>query len=194
MRDYNFFQPYLFGGRGRGPSDDQFPYVLFILLLVIAAAALPAYNYYRLMQLDAEVSQLSTSVLNDPDYALLAEVSTAQGIVNNARINLAALQQIDVNLAASEWVRAPFLEALTGVFPRDIAMRNLTISPNGQVQITGEATNKPAIAELQLNLRNTGHFTNLHVPTISRDQQDGGGTFSFVLLAQVKGVGANAGN
>ena len=194
MRDYNFFQPYLFGSKGRGPSDDQFPYVLFVLLLIIAVAALPAYNYYRLMELDAEVSELSTSVLNDPNYGLLSEVSTAQGIVNNARINLATLQQIDVNLTESEWVREPFLEALTGVFPRDVAMLSLTVSPNGQVQIIGEATNKPAIAELQLNLRNTGHFSNLHVTTISRAQEDGGGAFSFALLAQVKGVGANAGN
>jgi hypothetical protein len=194
MRDYNFFQPYLSRGKGRGQSDDQFPYVLFVLLLIIAVAALPAYNYYRLMELDAEVDRLSTSVLNDPNYGLLSEVSTAQGIVNNARANLATLQQIDTNLTGAEWIREPFLEAVTGVFPRDVAMRNLTISPSGQVQITGEATNKPAIAELQLNLRNTGHFTNLHVPTISRGQEDGGGTFSFVLLAQVKGVGANAGN
>lgn len=194
MRDYNFFQPYLFKGKGRGPGDDQFPYVLFILLLIIAVAALPAYNYYRLMELDAEVDQLSTSVLNDPNYGLLSEVSSAQGIVNTARANLATLQQIDTNLTKAEWIKEPFLEALTGVFPRDVAMRNLTISPNGQVQITGEATNKPAIAELQLNLRNTGYFNNLHVTTISRAAEAGAQSFSFVLLAQVKGVGANAGN
>lgn len=193
MRDYNFFQPFV-GGTARRSGDDYFPVIPVILLMVLILAAWPGYNYYRLTGLKQEVDLLSADVLNHPDYGLLAEVSSQRGVVQDSRNRLTTAQKMDVALTASEWLDEELLTILLDVFPRDLAIDSLSLGSGGQIQLSGSATNKPAIAELEYNLRRTGRFENLHVPSIVRTASGRVDIFTFSLSMQVKGVGGNASN
>jgi hypothetical protein len=193
MRDYNFFQPYVAGGIRR-QTDTAISFVPLILLFLLVLTSYPAYNLYRIMQLNQEIETLQASVLDSPDYHLLSEVSSTRAVVAEAKGRLNTLTEMDKTLTAMDWLDEPFLETLMGVFPRDLAIENLVVALNRQVQLSGTATNKPAIAELELNLRNTKRFEQIHVPSITRDATGRTDVFRFTLVMQVKEVGVRAVN
>ena len=190
MQDYNFFQPYL--GKGTRRAEDALPIVPIILIVLFLLTNVPAYNLYRIMRTNRDTKKLEQTVLNSPDYHLLAEISSTRAAIAEATSRLALLDKMDQALVAQEWLNEPFLATLMGVFPRDLTIENLNISPSGQVQMSGAATNKPAIAELELNLRSTGRFASIHVPTITRDSTES--VFRFALTMQTKGVSSGAAN
>jgi hypothetical protein len=169
------------------------PLFWIIILLAVVLAAFPLFNMYRLSQLDQEISSLQDSVLNDPNYPLLSQVSSTRAVVNEARGRLTTARQMDVALKTMDWLNEDFLLVLTGYVPRDVEITSIGVSPSGAVQMSGRATNRVAIAELEFNYRNTGRFTDLFIGNISRD----GGTadiYSFTLTMQTKGVGSSAAN
>lgn len=58
------------------------------------------------------------------------------------------------------------------------------------MELSGSASNKPAIAELEHNIRDTDRFESLYVQTISNQDN----TYSFKMEFNLKGVGADAAN
>lgn len=190
MRDYNFFEPYVDRSR-KSTSTSNFNYPLIIALLVILVAALPVFNLVRSFMLDSEIETLEADVLNHPKYPLLAEADMMRAGIIDGKVRLETLKKMDTVLTGQEWLDEPFLFSLMGTVPRDLEIKNMALNPGKEIQISGSATNKPAIAELEFNLRNTQRFENLLVRSINNTET---GFYDFTMTLRVKGVGEDASN
>lgn len=187
MRDYNFFAPYIDHGKKRDSSSTiSFPVLIVILILLLASV--PGYNLYRSYQISDQIKKLETAVLNNPDYPLLAEAANLRAGIEEGKQRLEILKKMDAVLTAQEWLDEPFLFTLMSTVPKDLEIKNMAILEDQQIQISGTATNKPAIAELEFNLRNTSRFQNLLVRSISNAE----GVYDFMMTLQVKGAGEDA--
>jgi hypothetical protein len=191
MRDYNFFEPYVDRGKKSSTSTSNTNYPLLIGLLVVLLVALPVYNLVQSMLMDRQIEALETSVLNDPDYPLLAEADMMRAGIEDGKVRLETLKKMDTVLTSMEWLDEPFLFSLMSTVPKDLEIKNMAIQQGQQIQISGSATNKPAIAELEYNLRNTERFTNLLVRSINNTET---GFYDFMMTLQVKGAGEDAVN
>lgn len=191
MRDYNFFEPYVDRGKKSSTSTSNTNYPLLIGLLIVLLAALPVYNLVQSMLMDRQIETLEASVLNDPDYPLLAEADMMRAGIEDGKVRLETLKKMDTVLTSMEWLDEPFLFSLMSTVPKDLEIKNMAIQQGQQIQISGSATNKPAIAELEYNLRNTERFTNLLVRSINNTET---GFYDFMMTLQVKGAGEDAVN
>lgn len=191
MRDYNFFEPFLGLEGRRDPAS--FPVIPVVLLLALALAAFPLYNWWALGNLSNEVAELDAAIKNNPSYALLSEVNTQQALVNEARSRLSLMRSFDTAMSSAQWLDEAFIDLLFSVFPKDMAIESISIAPGGQIQLSGAATNRPAIAELELNMRSTEKFDNIFISGITPDAT-GIQAYRFTLSAVAKGVAKNATN
>lgn len=190
MRDYNFFEPYVDRSK-KSSTTGPVNFPLIIALLVLLVAALPVFNLVRSFMMDSEIEALEADVLNSPKYGLLAEADMMRAGIADGRARLEVLKKMDTVLTAQEWLDEPFLFSLMGTVPRDLEIKNMALNPGKEIQISGSATNKPAIAELEYNLRNTQRFENLLVRSINNTET---GFYDFTMTLRVKGAGENASN
>lgn len=191
MRDYNFFDPYLSGGR-RSVSDNSTAYAVVIIVAALVIGAWPVYNIYLSADLKRQVQELETAIIANPNNALLAQVSALDTEVNQTTARLSTALAVDKELTAGEWLTAPMLASLTSVIPRDVAIDSIALSGDRQVQLSGSATNKPAIAELQLNLRRTERFEQLYISSITLRSGTREESYVFSLTLRVKEVALDA--
>ncbi|MDK9712376.1 PilN domain-containing protein [Acidaminobacter sp.] len=190
MRDYNFFEPFV--DRNKKNSNANYVnYPLIIALLVVLIAALPVYNLIKSFMLDSEIQVLETEVLENPNYSLLAVADELRAGIVDGKTRLDILKSIDVALTEQEWLDESFLFSLMSTVPKDLEVKNLSLTIDQAIQISGSATNKPAIAELEYNLRNTGKFENLLVRNIVNTEA---GFYDFSMTLSVKGATADETN
>lgn len=190
MRDYNFFEPYVDRNK-RGGSSGPMNLPLIIALLVLLVAAVPVYNLVRSFMIDSQIKSLETEVLTHPKYELLAEADMLRVGIADGLSRLEVLKKMDATLTAQEWLDEPFLFSLMGTVPKDLEFKQMALNPGKEIQISGSSTNKPAIAELEYNLRNTQRFENLLVRSINNTET---GFYDFTMTLRVKGAGQNASN
>lgn len=188
MNDFNFFEPYL--TKGKQPNTSSFNPVPLICLLLFLLAAWPLFNLGRSIQLKSEAASLEAEVTGNEKYPLLAQADAQKQYIEQLQSQLTSLSNTDAELKSSEWLTEPFLFSLLSTIPKDLRVEDLSISPEEKVELSGSASNKPAIAELEHNIRETGRFESLYVQTISNQDN----TYSFKMEFNLKGVSADATN
>ena len=189
MHDFNFFEPYLTRGRQQ-ESASSFKYDLLIIFLLIALTAWPAYNLVRGFQLKRETASLKAEVVTNEKYALLDESKSLDQYVKKLQEQLKSVSDVDTNLKGSVWLNEPFLFSLLSTVPKDVQVEDFLVYSDKLVEISGVASNKPAIAEFERNLRETDRFESLYVESMSNEN----GTYNFKMGFQLKGVDTNAAN
>lgn len=187
MRDFNFFEP--LQKREKKSEVKGVPFSLIAIILLLLAAAWPAYNFFQISTLRSEAQALEQRLVNDPNYYRLAEVEEKELELQRYQNMLASLKLADESIKASEVIDERLLFVISGTLPRDLALNSISI--NGRnIQVQGVAGSKPAIAEMEFNLRSTGEFVSIFVPSISEN----GGLFNFGMSFQVKEVNDDEAN
>ena len=185
MRDFNFFEP--FQQKEKKSQVKGLPFWAIALILLIIAASWPAYNFFRIYTLRSEAQTLEERLVNDPNYHKLAEVEQKEADLLSYQDMLASLELADETIRESELIDERLFFVISGTLPRDLALNSMSI--NGRnIQVQGFAGSKPAIAEMEFNLRNTGEFENIFVPSISENN----GLFNFGMTFQIRGVSNGA--
>ena len=187
MHDFNFFEPYLTKSRLQD-SASSFKLDLLIIFLVIALTAWPAYNLVREFQLKRETAALKIEVVTNEKYSLLDESKSLDQYDKKLQEQLKSVSAVDTNLKGSVWLNEPFLFSLLSTVPKDAQVQDFEVYADKKVEISGVASNKPAIAEFEHNLRQTDRFDSLYVESISNEN----GTYNFKMAFQLKGVDTNA--
>ena len=184
MRDFNFFEP--LQKREKKSEVKGIPFSLIVLILILIAASWPAYNFYRVYTLRSEATALEDRLVNDPNYHKLAEVEEKEEELQQYQNMLASLIAADESIHANEVIDERLLFVVAGTLPRDLALNSMSINDRS-IQVQGIAGSKPAIAEMEFNLRNTGEFENIFVPSITENN----GLFSFGMTFQIRGVSSD---
>lgn len=184
MHDLNFFEPYLTKGRQQ-QSASTFHSGRLIVVLLVVLAAWPLFNFGYGMWLKHEAVSLQAEVMNDENYPLLEEADAQKQYIAQLQNQLAALNATDKALKDGEWLNEPFLFSLLSTVPKDLKMEQVSVLPEKKIQVNGSAAGKPAIAELERNIRDADRFESVFVQSISNKD----GTYSFNMEFELKGVG-----
>jgi len=189
MHDFNFFEPYLAKGRQQ-QSADSIKFDLLAVLLLIILVSWPAYNFVCEYQLKRETSALKAEVATDEKYPLLEQSDALNQYITNLQGQLKAITDVDTKLKDGAWLNEPFLFSLLSTVPKDVQLQEIQVNMDKAIEISGVASNKPAIAELERNVRETDRFESLYMDSILNED----GTYSFHMQFQLKGGGTNAAN
>ncbi|SMP48773.1 PilN domain-containing protein [Anoxynatronum buryatiense] len=180
MRDFNFFEVFDEGSQRSEGLKISFPVVLVILLLL--AAAWPVYNFITLSQLRGSVDDHRQVLQSDPRYPLISTVEAKEAQKVEVNRQLEQMETAALAIEAREVINESLLYTIATAMPADTALSGMTIT-GPDIQLQGIARSKPAIAEFEFNVRETGYFEQLFIPNIS--ETDDGWQFSFMF--RVKG-------
>ncbi|MGE4352733.1 MAG: PilN domain-containing protein [Oscillospiraceae bacterium] len=180
MRDFNFFEPYL--TRGKPQSNAAIPFKLLIILLAFILAAWPLFNLGYGIWLKNEAATIKAEVMNDADYPLLSEVDNQTQALGQLQAQLTNIENADKTLKENQWLDEPFFFSLLSTVPKDVQIESVSIAMDKSIGMSGIALSKPAIAELEYNIRKADRFDSLCVTSISNDE----GAYSFDMTFTLK--------
>lgn len=180
MRDFNFFESFeQQKKRQEGPAI-RYPFIL--VLVVLAAAAWPAWNFYQLYQLHNEITFTRNQLETDPRYPLFDAVIEKQEALTGQRQVLDTMKRSAELITEREVIDELLMFTIATAMPEDSALNSMSISGR-DVQMQGVAGSKPAIAELEFNIRQTGRFEQIFIPSMSENE----GMWQFNMSFRVKG-------
>lgn len=180
MRDFNFFESFEQKKKRRDGPSISFPIIL--VLIVLAAAAWPAWNFYQLYILDADINATRNQLETDPRYPLFDVVAEKQEELAAQEDILVKMNQSSEMIEEREVIDELLLFTIATAMPEDTALSSMSISGR-DVQMQGIASSKPAIAELEYNIRQTGQFEQIFIPSMS----DNEGLWQFNMAFRIKG-------
>lgn len=180
MRDFNFFETFEQKKKRRDGPTVSFPVV--IALLVLAAAAWPAWNYFQLSQLNDDVVSSRNRLETDPRYPLFEVVEQKQAELAEQQVILEQMEKSAELIMAREVIDELLLFTIATSMPDDTSLNSMSISGR-DVQMQGVASGKPAVAELEYNIRQTGRFEQIFIPSMSENE----GLWQFNLVFRIKG-------
>ena len=186
MYDFNFFES--LSPRSKQQDASNGSLLALIALLGILLAAWPLFNLGYSYKLNKDISALEVQVTQDEKYPLLEQANALKEYIARRCEQLSVLKKTDTEVHESEWLNEAFLYNLVSTAPKDLRFSELTVQPEKNVQISGSARNKPAIAELERSLRDSDRFQVLHVESIVNNE----GTYDFSMNLMLKGVSKDA--
>lgn len=168
MKDYNFFEEYVFKSNKAYLGRLVIPFVFMIIFGSVIG--LFVYNL-------SVINDLNTQ--HEENYALINSTKyiNTMAELEETKAELALMQAIQAEtdvfklMIASDYVvTEEITEMIVDSIPRNVAFNTYSITSSG-VDISGIATDYSYVAELERNLRNLNRFSNIFVSTIS--VQDG---------------------
>lgn len=160
----------------------SFVAALTAVFLVAAPALLFGYN----MVLEKQI-QASESLLIAPESIETVSRIETKGIQLEAANKAAGeLAVKDSLLTASEVISEKSLQVVVDTLPKQVRLDSLMIM-GSDIGMQGTAVDRPAIAELAYNIRQSGLSEGIVLPTIT---QNVAGGFDFSLNFKLKAVSA----
>ena len=181
MQDYNFFEPFEKGRKK--PERSQVSWAKIGILILVGVLVWPGINFVQLMLLNNQIEEMEQTLLTSPDYPRIAEVDRKLVQLADEQRLLSQMEEAGRMIDGKEVIDEQLLFTITSAMPPDTTLSNMSISGR-EISMQGEAGSKPAIAELEFNLRNTGQFESIFVPSITEDEEAG---WVFNLFFAVKG-------
>ncbi len=167
MRDFNFFEA--FEQKKKRSDGPRVGYPLVLILVILAAAAWPAYNFYQLSQLNTSIAEHEQRLTTDPRYPLFQEVEQKQVELAEEQSRLQSLEASAELIHSREVIDELLLYTIVSSMPEDTSLNSMNISGRN-INVTGTARSKPAIAEFEYNIRNTERFEMIFIPSITESE------------------------
>lgn len=181
MHDMNFFAPLQVsrGTRQRGPD---IRILLGLVVAVIVIAPIAGFGYEWMLK--NSISSLQAELSQPDNAAALTRLDALQAQKQSFDASLPVLQKEDSALTSMEWISEKVLQVLNDTVPKQIQF-NVVAMANRDVQISGISVDRPAIAEMEYALRQSGIAENIMVSSILRDEN---GSYQYSINFKAKDV------
>lgn len=183
MNDMNFFAPFLAtmkkSHKGMVPK-------IFLLLLVVVMVVAPIAGFGYELYIKSEISKIQ-AVLDVPaNKAIIDKLDAMQTRLNVINQSIPELKKKDQALKSTEVITENSIQVIINALPKQVVFTSLNMK-SSDISVMGTATDKPAIAEMEYNLRQTGLTENLLISDITKND---GGLFDFSINFKLKDVKA----
>lgn len=189
MYDMNFFAPFQ-GGRKPKHKGSWIKVVIILLFIILIAA--PSTYYILISKLNNDIEDIQGVLRLPKNEALIKELEAKTNLVATAEAAYNALLEKEKMINTEDWFSEELLRIVVDSMPKQVRLTGMSLTQTepseegGSIRngfnITGVAADKPAVAEMEYNLRNTGLFLDIFVFTIVDEE----GTLQFDLQFSVK--------
>ncbi|RQD67242.1 MAG: hypothetical protein D5S00_11110 [Tindallia sp. MSAO_Bac2] len=184
MRDFNFFEH--FEKKTQSSKGPRLSYTVVLIFVVLAAAIWPAFNFFRIYQLNNEAEDLRHTLETSPDFHRFDIVDAKEMELAEKREQLQQMEDAVALIDEMELIDENLFFTIATSMPEDTALNSMSMSGTS-IQVNGIAQSKPAVAEFEYNLRKTQMFQNIFVPSMSQQEE----LWQFNLNFELKEVPAH---
>lgn len=183
MNDMNFFAPFIAGKR---KSRKGLALEIFLGLLVVILVGSPLVGFGYEFYLNSKIDNIQKILDVPANKAIITKLDAMQVRLDLINKSIPELNKKDQALKSTELITENSLQTIINALPKQVLFNSMNL--NGEeTSITGSASDKPAIAEMEYNLRQTGLVDELLVSNITKND---GGWFDFSVNFKLKDVKA----
>lgn len=181
MRDLNFFEPYI----DKRQFKITIPMILliFIILYAIYTMVFGIFNQNQIKSLGNNVQDLRSIAENPKTLDKIAEIKELEAEVMTFEEEVNKIKEMDKVIEASNIIDEEYLALVTSKMPEDLFFTNFSVN-NREVQITGIAKDKWAVAEFSKGLSDIENVDEIFISNIT-GQED---YYNFTMMIILKGV------
>ncbi len=179
MKDYNFFEPYGRKKSSMKPGSTVF-WMVLVLLVCAALAGLKIGDNYLISKEIAATNDAIVAYSADPYYEEALAVKKRIDDLN--RYDYEA-ENILERMSSENVITSEFIEALSGEIPSTVILKDINVD-NSTAVMGFQASNRKAVAETVLRLKESGLFTDVVFDTVI--SQEGSNIVDVVINATMK--------
>lgn len=184
MRDFNYFDPYI-----KVQAKPKGKIIFFVILAALILALVAYYQYFLIMEtrgLEADIKKVDDFLNAESTLNKVAEISDKQTKEAALTMAYSDLTALAMSIEMTDTLDEMFIDKVNAQVPM-----NLFISEfNANYQyftVKGYATEYDAIAQFAYNLRNSGSFDSVNIPSVVQD----GGNYVYLINATIVKEGLN---
>lgn len=184
MRDYNFFE---FLVEEKKTTELRFVYVGIITSIIVGAMVVTyLVNVFKIRDLENSVYE-AQAIVSSPEFTIANKEKNRDSeklkLLNNYYTSVADL---NTSISNEDYINTELIKTISSVVPQNISFQNVSIASR-IITMTGAASSRVAIAELQYNLKALGIFEDIYVPNVSSNfQDDASYSFNFNISFKLK--------
>ncbi|MDO4712021.1 MAG: PilN domain-containing protein [Peptostreptococcaceae bacterium] len=166
--EYNFFEPFLRETKPERKSNLNLIIFTGIILAVGFIGASFGYTFFEKQNLQSEIAEIDRFFEDDSIKAKIVEIDAKLAEIEDIKLKQQYLQYLEKDMKTIDIVNDQLLDFIKKEVVRDLSIEQLTID-KGQIKLSGVSLTKMGIAQFEHDLRNSGNFYEVFVPTISKE-------------------------
>lgn len=180
MRDFNYFDPYI-----KVQAKPKSKIILFALLGALALALIVFYQITLIQQakaLESDIAEVDAFINSKSTLDKIAAVSDKQNqeaALTMAHTDLLTLTQ---TISSTDKVDEMLVDEINAQIPAGLFVSEMNLNYE-TLSMKGYATDHETIAQFAFNLRNSGSFSQVNIPSVVQDN----GNFVFAINATLHG-------
>lgn len=166
MRDFNFFEPYL--------KVQAKPKRSKVLLIILGALVLALIIYYQVF-LILQTSKLNSDIAEVDEYLNAPETLRHLDLINikQTKETQLSLANDDLNLLIAQLknediIDEMFIDLINAQIPQGLFVSEMNLSQES-LTAKGYSEDYDAIAQFAYNLRESGRFSDVQIPSVVED-------------------------
>lgn len=179
----NFFAPFL---AGRKKSRKGLVSEIFLIILVIILVVSPIAGFGYELYMNSENSKIQAVLDMPANKAIIEKLDAMQARLALINQSIPELKKKDQALKSTELITENSIQVIINALPKQVQFTTMNII-GSDTSIMGTAIDKPAIAEMEYNLRQTGLVEELLISDIAKNDA---GLFDFSINFKLKDVKA----
>lgn len=183
MVDYNFFEGYKKKKVKKSAGVRLFN-ILF-LVLMISLGAYVGFNYYLLGGQEEELKQLDIKIAEASTREDISRINEKKSLLVELESIMSSMDQAAEAIENSSFISEDLLISITDALPSDVNISSLSVSGTN-IQLSGGALSKPAIAVFEYNLRSISYFKDIFINSIDSESEEEG-SFTYNMTIEVGG-------
>lgn len=167
--EYNFFEPFLKEDKPeRKSSNLNLLIFIGIILTVGFIGASFGYTFFEKRNLNQEIAEIDQFFEDDSIKAKIVEIDSKLAEIEDIKMKQQYLQYLEKDMKNIDIVNDQLLDFIKKEVVQDLSIEQLSID-NGKINLNGVSLTKMGIAQFEHDLRNSGNFYEVFVPSITKE-------------------------
>jgi Tfp pilus assembly protein PilN len=185
LRDFNYFEPYL-----KVQAKPKSRNILIVLLAALVLALIVYYQFYLIMQtraLKADIAEVDQYINSEETIKKVSEITDKQNKEAALTLAYTDLNAVAMSIEQTDKLDEMFMDQVNAQIPEGVFISDFNAN-NEFLTLKGYSTNYYAIAQIAYNLRNSGGFSDVTIPSVTEDNSN----YIFLINATIAGEGQYA--
>ncbi len=167
--EYNFFEPFLKETKPTKKSGgNALPFIVAGILFVGLIGASFGYSIVERAKLQKEIAEIDAYFADETIKVQVAEVDAKLAEIADIKLKQQYLQYLEQDMKNIDIVNDKLLDFIKKEVVKDLSIEKLSIE-KGKVSLDGYSLKKLGIAQFEYDLRNSGNFYEVFVPSIDKE-------------------------
>ncbi|MDO5095507.1 MAG: PilN domain-containing protein [Peptostreptococcaceae bacterium] len=171
--EYNFFEPFLKDSKSekktsaKSSGGNNLIYIAAMVLVVGLVGASFGYTLVEKSKLNKEIAEIDAYFADESIKVQIAEVDAKLAEIADIKLKQQYLQYLEQDMKNIDIVNDRLLDFIKKEVVKDLTIETLNIN-KGKVELQGLSLKKLGIAQFEYDLRNSGNFYEVFVPSIQK--------------------------